>query len=123
MSARHLAQAPAAWPWPRPRLQPNPSLITSPLAWPHRLVPTGPRALVTSIATALNWSSAWLVTFSFVPLLDAVNVGGVFAIYAGACALNVVFMAVVVPDRSGQTLEGATAPLARSDAVCAAEDD
>ena len=82
------------------------------------LVPTSVRVKVTSLATATNWSTSWAVTASFDGLVralggDKTGAGGTFALYAGLCAANVLFMLLVVPETRGRALEqtSATAPL------------
>ncbi|XP_031261558.1 sugar transporter ERD6-like 5 isoform X2 [Pistacia vera] len=58
-----------------------------------------------SLATVLNWSSSWVVSFTFNFMMDYWSTGGAFFIFAGFCASAVLFTAFLVPETKGRTLE------------------
>ncbi|CAN0914327.1 Sugar transporter ERD6-like 5 [Linum grandiflorum] len=57
-----------------------------------------------SLVTFLNWSSSWFVTyfFNFVVLWNA---AGTFFIFSGIWVLGVMFIAKLIPETKGKTLE------------------
>lgn len=56
------------------------------------------------LATGVNWFSSWVVSYTFNFLLDWSS-SGTFFILAGVNALLVLFIAKVVPETKGRTLE------------------
>jgi SP family facilitated glucose transporter-like MFS transporter 8 len=69
------------------------------------LFPQRARGLASSVATLVNWSCSFVVTLTFESLSRALGEGALFALYAGVCALTVVFVALCVPETKGRTLE------------------
>nr|DAD33493.1 TPA_asm: hypothetical protein HUJ06_012344 [Nelumbo nucifera] len=57
-----------------------------------------------SLVTLVNWLGAWAVSYTF-NLLMNLSSSGTFLFYAGFCALTVLFVAKVVPETKGRTLE------------------
>ncbi|TXG65642.1 hypothetical protein EZV62_006917 [Acer yangbiense] len=57
-----------------------------------------------SIATTVNWSSSWAVSYAFNFMMEW-STAGTFFIFAGICALSVVFIAYLVPETKGRALE------------------
>eukprot|EP00246_Nothoceros_aenigmaticus_P010470 TRINITY_DN27000_c0_g1_i1.p1 TRINITY_DN27000_c0_g1~~TRINITY_DN27000_c0_g1_i1.p1 ORF type:complete len:490 (+),score=67.53 TRINITY_DN27000_c0_g1_i1:308-1777(+) len=68
------------------------------------IFPANVKGLAGSLATLANWFAAWTVTMVFNFMLQWSSVGS-FWIFAGECALTVVFVALFVPETRGRTLE------------------
>ncbi|XP_042873724.1 facilitated trehalose transporter Tret1-like [Penaeus japonicus] len=62
-----------------------------------------------SLSTMANWSISFIVTLLFEPLQDAIHEYGVYWIFGGVCAINLVFCVLVVPETKGKTLQEITA--------------
>ena len=77
-----------------------------PGAWVYiaEIFPTNVRGRAMSIATAVLWLSCILVSNSFLTLLRALGPAGAFAVYAGICALAVLFFSRL-PETRGRSLE------------------
>ncbi|XP_058216472.1 sugar transporter ERD6-like 5 isoform X1 [Rhododendron vialii] len=63
-----------------------------------------------SLITFCNWASAWVVSYGYIFILDW-SPAGTFFILAGICASTVVFVAKLVPETKGRTLEEIQASL------------
>ncbi|XP_009603614.1 sugar transporter ERD6-like 16 [Nicotiana tabacum] len=57
-----------------------------------------------SLVVLVNWLGAWAVSFTF-SFLMAWSATGTFMLYAGFCVLTILFVAKVVPETKGKTLE------------------
>ncbi|CAK9158353.1 unnamed protein product [Ilex paraguariensis] len=57
-----------------------------------------------SLVVLVNWLGAWAVSFTFNFLMSWSSTG-TFLIYSGFCALTVLFVAKMVPETKGKTLE------------------
>ncbi|MQL68955.1 hypothetical protein Taro_001246 [Colocasia esculenta] len=57
-----------------------------------------------SLVTLVNWFGSWLVSYAFNFLMDW-SASGTLFIFSGFCALTVLFIAKVVPETKGRTLE------------------
>ncbi|XP_044483761.1 sugar transporter ERD6-like 5 [Mangifera indica] len=57
-----------------------------------------------SLVVLVSWLGSWLVSYTFSYLFDW-SQSGVFFIYGGICALGVLFIAKLVPETKGRTLE------------------
>ncbi|CAN1223261.1 Sugar transporter ERD6-like 5 [Linum perenne] len=57
-----------------------------------------------SLVTLMHWSSSWIVTYSFNFLLQWSS-SGTFFMFSGICCALVVFIAKLVPETKGRTLE------------------
>ncbi|KAL3626164.1 hypothetical protein CASFOL_029713 [Castilleja foliolosa] len=57
-----------------------------------------------SLVVLVAWSGAWAVSYTF-NFLISWSATGTFMIYAGFCALTVVFVAMIVAETKGKTLE------------------
>ncbi len=77
-----------------------------PGAWVYiaEIFPTNVRGRAMSIATAVLWLSCILVSNSFLTLLRALGPAGAFAVYAGICAVAVLFFSRL-PETRGRSLE------------------
>ncbi|KAL3685403.1 hypothetical protein R1sor_003425 [Riccia sorocarpa] len=62
------------------------------------------KGIAGSLATLANWASSWAVTMTFNFMLEW-SAAGSFWIFAGECAFTVVFVALLVPETRGRTLE------------------
>ncbi|XP_047468474.1 facilitated trehalose transporter Tret1-like [Penaeus chinensis] len=58
-----------------------------------------------SMATTLNWTFVFIVTFVFSPLQDAIHDYGVYWLFGGLCAVNFLFCVLFVPETKGRTLQ------------------
>ncbi|EOA31925.1 hypothetical protein CARUB_v10015164mg [Capsella rubella] len=56
------------------------------------------------LVTVVNWLSSWLVSFTF-NFLMLWSPHGAFYVYGGVCVLAIVFIAKLVPETKGRTLE------------------
>ncbi|EFJ36917.1 hypothetical protein SELMODRAFT_437958 [Selaginella moellendorffii] len=82
------------------------ALGMGPIPWiiMSEVLPAHIKGLGGSVATLVNWTFSWLVTMSFNFLLNWSSTGS-FALFAGMCAFTVLFVAVLVPETRGRTLE------------------
>lgn len=58
-----------------------------------------------SMATTLNWTFVFIVTFVFAPLQDAIHDYGAYWLFGGLCAVNFLFCVLFVPETKGRTLQ------------------
>ncbi|KAL0457336.1 UNVERIFIED_CONTAM: Sugar transporter ERD6-like 16 [Sesamum latifolium] len=68
------------------------------------------KGIAGSLVCLVHWSVAWLISYTF-NFLMAWNAIGTFWIYAGFCMLTVLFVAKIVPETKGKTLEEIQAAL------------
>jgi len=57
-----------------------------------------------SLVVLVNWLGAWIVSYTFNFLMSWSSTG-TFLVYSGVCALSVLFVARIVPETKGKTLE------------------
>jgi sugar porter (SP) family MFS transporter len=69
------------------------------------IFPNKIRGRAASIATSTLWTGTLVVTFTFLSLVHALGVSGIFSIYAILCVVSFVFILKVVPETRGKTLE------------------
>lgn len=62
------------------------------------------KGLADSLAVLINWLGAWAVSYTF-NFLMSWSCPGTFFVFSGFCALTVLFVAKVVPETKGKTLE------------------
>ncbi|GLT90365.1 hypothetical protein SLE2022_083020 [Rubroshorea leprosula] len=68
------------------------------------IFPINVKALAGSLVTLINWSCAFLITYTFNFAMEW-STAGVFFSFAGVCALTVLFTVKLVPETKGRTLE------------------
>jgi hypothetical protein len=78
---------------------PGPWLIIS------EIFPTKVRGRAASIATSSLWTGTLVVTFTFLSLVNVLNLWGTFAIYGALSFVCCFYIWRVVPETKGRTLE------------------
>lgn len=78
-----------------------------PIAWLmlSEIFPNTVRSRAVAIATATNWISNFIVAQTFLLLLDGLGAPVTFWLYAGVGILSIIFIAKLVPETKGRTLE------------------
>ena len=78
-----------------------------PIVWTviNEIYPSKVRGRAVSVATAVNWGSAWLVSQFFLTLVDAIGQAGTFWLFAGFSAVAFAWVTRAVPETKGRTLE------------------
>ncbi|KAI3990204.1 hypothetical protein MKX01_029182, partial [Papaver californicum] len=66
-----------------------------------------------SLVTLVNWFGSWVVSFTFNFLMSWSSYG-IFLLYAAVNLLAIVFIAKMVPETKGRTLEEIQASMNRS---------
>jgi SP family arabinose:H+ symporter-like MFS transporter len=69
------------------------------------IFPNKIRGRAASLATSTLWTTVLIVTFTFLSLVNALGVSGVFGTYAVLCVVSFVFILKLVPETRGKTLE------------------
>lgn len=69
------------------------------------LFPLNVRSLGSSLATATNWGSNFVVGLTFLPMMRWISPTWTFVIYAGVCAVGWVAVHAIYPEMSGMGLE------------------
>ncbi|KAL4377667.1 hypothetical protein GQ457_02G035550 [Hibiscus cannabinus] len=75
------------------------------------IFPINVKAQAGSLVTLVNWSTAWLVTYTFNFLMEWSS-AGTFFFFFGIAGVTVVFAAMLVPETKGRTLEEIQASIA-----------
>ncbi|KAL1548540.1 sugar transporter ERD6-like 16 [Salvia divinorum] len=88
------------------------SIGTGPVPWVvmSEIFPIHIKGVAGSLVVLVNWLGAWLVSFTFNYMM-AWSSAGTFLIYAAFCALTIVFVAKIMPETKGKTLEEIQASL------------
>ena len=73
------------------------------------LYPLNIRSKAASVGTMANWTFNFIVSLTFLLLIDALGQSGAFFFYAAICALTFVFCKALVPETKGKRLEDITA--------------
>lgn len=69
------------------------------------LFPVDALGKAAAIATAINWSSSFIITLVFKPLQDFLGEWKLFLIFALICVSAVIFVAMLVPETKGKSVE------------------
>jgi len=69
------------------------------------IYPTTIRGQAMSLASVTIWACDWIVTVTFLSLMDHLGARGSFWLYAGACAAALIFAIGLVPETKQRTLE------------------
>lgn len=78
-----------------------------PVVWTviNEVFPSHIRGRGVAVATAVNWFAAWLVTQTFLSLVDALTTQGVFLLFAAFCVVTLIFVKWFMPETKGKSLE------------------
>lgn len=78
-----------------------------PIPWliMSEVIPIRVRGFAGAAVVLSNWGMAFVVTKSFQDMMTLLTSAGTFWLFAGMCALNVVFTIFFVPETKGKTLE------------------
>nr|CAD7596008.1 unnamed protein product [Timema genevievae] len=78
-----------------------------PLPWfmMSEVVPTESRDWINAMAVCLNWTLVFTVTKVFSLMLNSMGNAGTFGFFCICCVVGLVFVAVVVPETKGKSLE------------------
>jgi len=82
------------------------AVAMGPVVWVvlSEIFPTNIRGRAMSVATVCLWVACYIVSQSFPVMLKALA-GSVFFVYAAMCVVSFLFVAAVVPETKGKTLE------------------
>jgi MFS transporter, SP family, galactose:H+ symporter len=69
------------------------------------IYPTTIRGEAMSVATVANWGSNFLVTATFLTLVERLGMRGCFLLFAALCLIGLLFSYLMVPETRGRTLE------------------
>lgn len=72
---------------------------------PSEIYPLRVRGTAMSVTLFANWGMNFVVSLTFLSLLQALGVSGTFWVYAVLCAMLVVFTARFIPETRGRSLE------------------
>ncbi len=78
-----------------------------PVVWTliSEIYPNRVRGRAVAVATAANWAAAFLVSQTFLSLLDAIGEAATFLLFAGMCVVSYVWIERKVPETKGKSLE------------------
>ncbi|XP_039128876.1 sugar transporter ERD6-like 16 [Dioscorea cayenensis subsp. rotundata] len=68
------------------------------------IFPINVKGIGGSLVTLVNWFGSWAISYTFNFLMDWSSAGN-FYLFLGVCAVTVLFVARVVPETKGRTLE------------------
>jgi SP family arabinose:H+ symporter-like MFS transporter len=69
------------------------------------IFPTSIRGRAMSVATVCLWLASWLLTSTFLTLVNRISISGAFGVYASLCFITLIFTAMFVPETAGLSLE------------------
>lgn len=78
-----------------------------PIVWTviNEVFPSHIRGKGVAAATALNWFAAWVVTQTFLSVVELTSTSGAFLIFAFFCVVTLFFVHRYLPETKGRTLE------------------
>ncbi|OCT67068.1 hypothetical protein XELAEV_18038350mg [Xenopus laevis] len=78
-----------------------------PIPWliMSEIFPLRARGVASGVCVVTNWGCAFLVTKEFHDLMVSLTTYGTFGLFAGFCAVSVLFTSFYVPETKGKTLE------------------
>ncbi|GAB9471551.1 hypothetical protein Gpo141_00008757, partial [Globisporangium polare] len=84
----------------------NFAMAWGPIPWVYaaEIFPLNVRAKAVSLTTMSNWITGVIMTFA-VKVFPALNINGVFFVFAGFCAISVVYVYYMCPETKGLLLE------------------
>lgn len=62
-------------------------------------------SVVSGIATALNWTFAFIITYTFQKLVDGIHAYGVYWLYAVFCSSSIPITLIFLPETKGKKIE------------------
>jgi len=71
----------------------------------NEIFPNQVRGKAVAFCTAINWGAAFLVSASFLSLVDAIGEATTFLLFAVACVVAFVWVWRRVPETKGKSLE------------------
>ncbi|PIA39404.1 hypothetical protein AQUCO_02600097v1 [Aquilegia coerulea] len=82
------------------------SIGMGPVPWVimSEIFPINVKGVAGSLVTLVNWFGAWAVSYTF-NFLMSWSSSGIFFLYSGVCAITILFVANLVPETKGKTLE------------------
>ena len=86
----------------------------------HKIYPNGVRGRAIAVATAANWAAAFLVSQTFLSLLDAIGETATFFLFAVMCVIIFIWIKRKVPETKGKSLEEIQEAWAEHDEALAA---
>lgn len=83
------------------------SLAWGPVAWlvMAEINPLRVRGFACSLAALTNWSMAFVVTYTYNSMVNALTIQGTYWVYAGISFLGFLFVYFLLPETKGKTLE------------------
>jgi SP family facilitated glucose transporter-like MFS transporter 8 len=83
------------------------SLGMGPVPWLFmgEIFPVHVRSPACAVATLVNWSTGFVVTYFFTSVSSALTPSGCFVLFAGVCFGAVCFACMIMPETKGKTLE------------------
>jgi ABC-type bacteriocin/lantibiotic exporter with double-glycine peptidase domain len=70
-----------------------------------QIYPLAVRAKANSAATTVNWTCNFFVSLLFLPLMEILSASVLFLIFFGFVVLSFVFVAMLVPETKGKSME------------------
>jgi MFS family permease len=99
------------------------SLGMGPVPWLFmgEIFPANVRAQACSLATVVNWSTSFAISYLFPVLQDVLQPQGCFALFAAFCAAAAVFALCVMPETKGKSFDAIAREFRAASAKTAAD--
>lgn len=83
------------------------SLGFGPIPWlmMGEILPAKVRGSAASVVTAFNWTCTFVVTKTFIDIINSIGAHGAFWMFGSVCIIGMVFVIMFVPETQGQSLE------------------